>query len=197
MKTVILGSGKGTNAEAIIHAQSNQLLGNAEVHAIFSDNEDSGILKVAESNNIDGYYLDGGALKTNFDERTEQVWIEEIMKFDPDLIVLAGFMRVLKPAFIKAFNGAIVNLHPSLLPSFKGLRAIERAFDYGVKISGCSVHWVSEEIDSGKIIGQAPVRIMEGDTIDMVSQKIHAVEHMLLPSVIQNLSIGALPFPEA
>jgi len=197
VKTVILGSGNGTNAEAIIRSQSNQLLGNAEVHAIFSDNEDSGILKVAESNNIDGYYLDGGSLKTKFDERTEQVWIEKIMKSDPDLIVLAGFMRVLKPTFIKAFNGAIVNLHPSLLPSFKGLRAIERAFEYGVKISGCSVHWVSEEIDSGKIIGQAPVRIMEGDTVEMVSQKIHAAEHMLLPSVIQNLSIGAVPFPEA
>ena len=197
MKTVILGSGRGTNAEAIIHAQSNQLLGNAEVHAIFSDNEDSGILKVAESNNIDGYYVDGGPLKTKFDEQSERVWIEKIMKSEPDLIVLAGFMRVLKPAFIKAFNGAIVNLHPSLLPSFKGLRAIERALEYGVKISGCSVHWVSEEIDSGKIIGQVPVRIMEGDTIEMVSQKIHAAEHMLLPSVIRSLSIGAVLFPEA
>ena len=197
MKTVILGSGNGTNAEAIIQAQSNQLLGNAKVHAIFSDNEDSGILKVAESNNIDGYYLDGGSFKTKFDKRTEQIWIDSIMELEPDLIVLAGFMRVLKPTFIKAFNGAIVNLHPSLLPSFKGLRAIERAFEYGVKISGCSVHWVSEEIDSGKIIGQAPVRIMEGDTVEMVSQKIHAAEHMLLPSVIQNLSIGAVPFPEA
>ena len=197
MKTVIIGSGRGTNAEAIIRSQKNQLLGNAEVCAIFSDNKDSGILKVAESNNIDGHYLDGGVLKARFDERTEQFWIEEIMKSEPDLIVLAGFMKIVKPTFIKAFNGAIVNLHPSLLPSFKGLNAIERAFEYGVKISGCSVHWVSEEIDSGKIIGQAPVRIMEGDTIEMVSQKIHAVEHMLLPSIIQNLSIGALPFPEA
>ena len=196
MKTVILGSGRGTNAEAIIRSQLSQLLGNAEVHAIFSDNEESGILQVAENYNVDGYYLDGGSFKTKLDERTEQVWIEKIMKCKPDLIVLAGFMRVLKPAFIKAFNGAIVNLHPSLLPSFKGLRAIERAFEYGVKISGCSVHWVSEEIDSGKIIGQTPVRIMQGDTIEMMSQKIHAAEHMLLPSVIRDLSIGAVPFPE-
>ena len=197
MKTVILGSGRGTNAEAIIQAQSNQLLGNAEVHAIFSDNEDSGILKVAESNNIDGYYLDGGSFKIKLDERTEQIWIDSIMKLEPDLIVLAGFMRVLKPTFIKVFNGAIINLHPSLLPSFKGLRAIERAFEYGVKISGCSVHWVNEEIDSGNIIGQAPVRIMGGDTIEMVSQKIHAAEHMVLPSVIRDLSVGVVPFPEA
>ena len=196
MNTVILGSGRGTNAEAIIRSQLSQLLGNAEGHAIFSDNEESGILQVAENYNVDGYYLDGGSFKTKLDERTEQVWIEKIMKCKPELIVLAGFMRVLKPAFIKAFNGAIVNLHPSLLPSFKGLRAIERAYEYGVKISGCSVHWVSEDIDSGKIIGQAPVRIMEGDTIEMMSQKIHAAEHMLLPAVIRDLSIGAVPFPE-
>ena len=103
MKTVILGSGRGTNAEAIIRAQANQLLGNAEVHAIFSDNKDSGILKVAESNNIDSYYLDGGSLKTKLDEKTEQVWIDSIMKLEPDLIALAGFMKVLKPTFIKAF----------------------------------------------------------------------------------------------
>jgi phosphoribosylglycinamide formyltransferase 1 len=197
MKTVILGSGRGTNAEAIIRAQANQLLGNAEVHAIFSDNKDSGILKVAESNNIDSYYLDGGSLKTKLDEKSEQVWIDSIMKLEPDLIALAGFMKVLKPTFIKAFEGAIINLHPSLLPSFKGLRAIEQAFEYGVKISGCTVHWVNEEIDSGNIIGQAPVRIMEGDTIEMASQKIHAAEHMLLPSVIRSLSIGAVLFPEA
>jgi phosphoribosylglycinamide formyltransferase-1 len=197
MKTVILGSGRGTNAEAIIRAQSNQLLGNAELHAIFSDNKDSGILKVAESNNIDSYYLDGGSFKTKLDEKSEQVWIDTIMNSKPDLIVLAGFMKVLKPTFIKAFEGAIINIHPSLLPSFKGLRAIERTFEYGVKISGCTVHWVCDEIDSGNIIGQAPVRIMEGDTIDMVSQKIHAAEHMLLPSVIRAISIGAAPFPEA
>ncbi len=197
MKTVILGSGKGTNAEAVIRAQSSQLLGNTEVHAIYSDNKDSGILKVAESHKIDGHYLDGGSFKTKLDEKSEQVWIDTIMKSEPDLIVLAGFMKVLKPVFIKAFEGAIINLHPSLLPSFKGLRAIERTFEYGVKISGCTVHWVSEEIDSGKIIGQAPVRIMEGDTVEMVSQKIHAAEHMLLPSVIRDLSIGAIPFPES
>ena len=78
-------------------------MGNAEVHAIFSDNEESGILQVAENYNVDGYYLDGGSFKTNLDERTEQVWIEKIMKCKPDLIVLAGFMRVLKPALVRAY----------------------------------------------------------------------------------------------
>jgi phosphoribosylglycinamide formyltransferase 1 len=195
MKTVILGSGRGTNAEAIIQAQSNELLGNAEVHAIFSDNEDSGILKIAKNNNIDAHFLDGGSLKTKFDEESEKVWIDSIIKLEPDLIALAGFMRILEPTFIQAFQGRIVNLHPSLLPSFKGLRAIERSFEYGVKISGCTVHWVSEDIDSGKIIGQAPVRIMHGDTIELVSQKIHAAEHILFPSVIRELSIGGVPFP--
>ena len=151
MKTVIIGSGRGSNAEAIIQAQLSQLLGNAEVQAIFSDSEDSGIMQIARKNNIEAHYLDGGSFKSKLDDKAEGVWINAIMKLQPDLIALAGFMRVLKPAFLRAFNGTIVNLHPSLLPSFKGLRAIERAFEYGVKVSGCSVHWVTEEIDSGKI----------------------------------------------
>lgn len=195
MKTVILGSGRGTNAQAIIKAQSSELLGNAEVHAVFSDNKDSGILKIAENNNVDAYYLDGGSSKTKFDEESEKVWIHSIMKLKPDLIALAGFMRILDQNFLHTFKGRIINLHPSLLPSFKGLRAIERAFEYGVKISGCTVHWVSEEIDSGKIIGQAPVRIMYGDTIELVRQKIQAAEHMLYPSVIRELSLAGVPFP--
>ncbi len=195
MKTVIIGSGRGSNAEAIILAQLSQLLGNAEVQAIFSDNEDSGIMQIARNNNIEAHYLDGGLFKSKLDDKAEEVWIDAIMKLQPDLIALAGFMRVLKPAFLRAFKDMIVNLHPSLLPSFKGLRAIERAFEYGVKISGCSVHWVTEEIDSGKIIGQAPVRIMAGDTVETLTQKIHGAEHVLYPCVIRDISTGIIPFP--
>ena len=106
-------------------------------------------------------------------------------------------MRILNPSFIDAFHGKILNLHPSLLPSFTGLNAVNQAFDHGVKISGCTVHWVNEKVDGGKIIAQAPVRIMQGDTVEMVRQKIQGVEHMLLPAVIRDLSVGSIPFPKS
>ena len=97
-------------------------------------------------------------------------------------------MRVLSKTFIDSFSSKIINLHPSLLPSFRGLHAIEQAWNAGVKITGCTVHWISAELDSGEIIAQAPVRIMFGDTLDSVAAKIHAAEHMLLPTVISQLS---------
>ena len=181
MKTLILGSGQGTNAKAIVQAKTSQLLGNAEIVAILSDNRESGILEIARTHNIDNRYLDPGSSNSRFDENSEKSWIETIKEYEPDLIVLAGFMRILSPFFIDTFNGRILNLHPSLLPSFMGLNAIKQAFDHGVKISGCTVHWVNEDLDGGRIIAQAPVRIMQGDTLEMVRQKIQGVEHMLLP----------------
>ena len=196
MKTVILGSGQGTNAQAIVQAKTSQLLGNAEIAAILSDKRESGILEIAQSHNIENHYLDPGPFNSRFDENAEKAWIETINEYEPDLIVLAGFMRILSPFFIDAFHGRILNLHPSLLPSFTGLHAVNQAFDHGVKISGCTVHWVNEDVDGGRIIAQAPVRIMQGDTVDMVRQKIQGVEHMLLPAVIRDLSIGSIPFPE-
>ena len=105
-------------------------------------------------------------------------------------------MRILKPKFLSEFKNKIINLHPSLLPSFPGLNSIERAFNKKVKITGCTVHWVNEEIDGGEIIAQAPVRIMNGDVLELVKQKVNAAEHMLLPWVIRDLAIGVIPFIE-
>lgn len=197
MKTVILGSGNGTNAKAIMEAQSNELLGNTQVLAILSDQKESGILEIAKSHKIHSQYLDPGPFNTKFDENSELTWIKTIREYEPELIVLAGFMRILTATFLNAFPGMILNLHPSLLPSFKGLHAIDQAFAHGVKISGCTVHWVNDQLDGGKIIAQAPVRIMQGDTIELVRQKIQGVEHMLLPAVVRDLSIGSIPFPDS
>jgi len=102
--------------------------------------------------------------------------------------VLAGFMRILKPRFIEAFAGKIINLHPSLLPSFPGLDSIGQAWRRGVKITGCTVHYVSAEVDGGPIIDQAAVRIETDDTLESLERKIHAAEHVLLPTVIARLS---------
>ena len=105
-------------------------------------------------------------------------------------------MRILKPKFLSEFKNKIINLHQSLLPSFPGLNSIERAFNKKVKITGCTVHWVNEEIDGGEIIAQAPVRIMNGDVLELVKQKVNAAEHMLLPWVIRDLASGVIPFIE-
>lgn len=196
MRIVILGSGKGTNAVAIMKAAVEQQLAGTEIVAVFSDIENAMILKHAESFNISSRYLNPGNQKTVLSANEEETWINSILEMNPDLIVLAGFMRILKPKFLSIFKNKIINLHPSLLPSFPGLNSIEKAFNKKVKITGCTVHWVNEEIDGGEIIAQAPVRIMNGDVLELVKQKVHAAEHMLLPWVIRDLATGVIPFVE-
>jgi len=195
MKIAILGSGAGSNAQAIINATDNNQIGNAEIVGIFSDKENAPILHHAQKKHIYSKYIYASQDTRSIEGKDEEVWLNEIKKVNPDLIVLAGFMRILKPKFINFAKNRIINLHPSLLPSFPGLNSIKRAFDKRVKITGCTVHWVNESIDDGEIIAQAPVRIMSGDTLELVKQKVHAAEHMLLPWVIKDLSLGVIPFP--
>ena len=196
MRIVILGSGEGTNAVAIMKAAVDQQLGDAEIVGVFSDIKEAMILEHAKSFNFSSNYLDPGNQKTIISITEEDRWIHSIQELNPDLIVLAGFMRILKPKLLSEFKNKIINLHPSLLPSFPGLNSIERAFNKKVKITGCTVHWVNEEIDGGEIIAQAPVRIMNGDVLELVKQKVNAAEHMLLPWVIRDLAIGVIPFIE-
>ena len=197
MKVVILGSGSGSNAEAILSAVSTGQLEEVEIAAVYSDVAEAGILQKAEGFQVKAAHLDPGCFRTKLDGEAEGQWIEAISADEPDLIVLAGFMRVLKASFLQAFPGKIINLHPSLLPSFVGLDAIRQAHDRGVKVTGCTIHWVNEEVDGGEIIAQAPVRVMPGDTLELLAQKIHAAEHMVLPSVIRDLSLGIISYPAA
>lgn len=190
MKIVILGSGTGSNALAILEAEKAQKLGKAQVVAIFCDNEGAKILSHGKTFNKPAHYLSCAPFITKLDGEAEQVWIREIQKYEPDLIVLAGYMRVLKPPFIEAFRGKIINLHPSLLPSFPGLNGIGKALEYGVKITGCTVHWVEPEVDAGKIIDQLSVRVEDHDTLESLATKVHAAEHQLLPQTISKLSIS-------
>ena len=196
MKVVILGSGKGTNAEAIMNAAYENQLANVEIVGVLSDSQDAMILKYAKSHNIRSAFLEPGEHKYRLLNEGEDIWIKTIQELQPDLIVLAGFMRILDSKFLSIFKNKIINLHPSLLPSFPGLNSIEKAFEKKVKITGCTVHWVNEKIDEGEIIAQAPVRIMNGDDLNMVKQKVQAAEHMLLPWVIRDLDLGIIPFAE-
>ena len=188
MNIVILGSGKGTNAHAILYASKKGKLGKAKVKAVLSDISDAPILKIAESFSVPTKLMGLSTNNSKISSDDAKQLIEMINEFNATIVVLAGFMKILPINFIEFFQGRIVNIHPSLLPSFKGLHAIKRAYERGVKISGCTVHWVSEGIDEGKIIAQSPVRIFETDTLESFTQKIHAAEHYLLPTVIAELS---------
>jgi phosphoribosylglycinamide formyltransferase 1 len=192
MRIVILGSGRGSNAEAILKAEQEGKLGRGKVVQIFSDKPDAGILALGERFGVPANFLDAAPYKTKLDGDGEQHYIAAILACRPDIIVLAGFMRVLKLPFLTKFEGKIINLHPSLLPSFPGLDAIGQAFRRGVKITGCTVHYVTLDVDGGPIIDQAAVRIEVEDTIEALTTKVHAAEHALLPDVLRRLSEGAL-----
>ena len=195
MNVVLLGSGTGSNAETILRAEKNGDLGDASIKAVFSDNENAGILDHASNYGKPARFLSAGPFKTKLDGESETAWIKEIEFYEPQLVVLAGFMRVLKPPFLQAFQKRIINLHPSLLPSFPGLNGIRQAFDYGVKVTGCTVHWVNEIVDGGAVIDQAEVRVQNDDDLQALEAKVHEAEHRLLPEVIRRLSSGEIPFP--
>lgn len=188
MRIVILGSGRGSNAEALLQAQPAGRLGRARVVQIFSDQPDAGILAHGPRFGVPAAFVDPAPFKTKLEGAGEERFIAAVQGCAPDLVVLAGFMRVLKPGFLTAFAGRIINLHPSLLPSFPGLDGIGQAWRRGVKVTGCTVHGVTAEVDGGPILDQAVVRIEPGDTLESLTEKVHAAEHALLPAVIARLS---------
>jgi phosphoribosylglycinamide formyltransferase-1 len=188
MRVVILGSGRGSNAEAILQAQQAGRLGRARVVHIFSDKADAGILALGPRFGVPASYVDPAPFKTKLEGAGEERFIASVRACEPDLVVLAGFMRVLKPGFLNAFAGKIINLHPSLLPLFPGLDGIGQALRAGVKETGCTVHHVTIEVDGGEIIAQARVPVEAGETIESLAAKVHVAEHRLLPEVIAQLS---------
>lgn len=188
MRIVLLGSGRGSNAEAILKAQAEGRLGKAQVVAIFSDKPQAGILALGPRFAVKAAYIDPAPFKTKLEGEGEERYIRILSEEKPDLVVLAGFMRVIKPGFLNAFSGRIINLHPSLLPSFPGLDGIGQAWRRGVKITGCTVHYVTAEVDGGPIIDQAAVEITSEDTLESLETKVHAAEHELLPRAIARLS---------
>jgi phosphoribosylglycinamide formyltransferase 1 len=189
---VILGSGRGTNAEALLKAEANKQLGAAKIAAIISDHEDAGILELGQKYQVPAIYIDPKRKGARLSDEAEQTYIERIASFSPKLIVLAGFMRIINRPFIEAFEGRMINLHPSLLPSFPGMNGIGQAFEHGVKLTGCTVHWVTPALDAGPIIDQKEVRIEEQDTLELLEKKVHIVEHQLLPDVVARLSKGKI-----
>lgn len=193
-KIVILGSGKGSNARAILEAEATHKLGVVQTVAVLSDIQDAPILELAASFGKPFHSISSGKKRARLSDEETRLFVEKIKSYNPDLIVLAGFMRIINPDFIEAFEGKIINLHPSLLPHFPGIRSIEKAFESSMQTTGCTVHWVTPALDAGPIIGQQSVRIEPSDSLESLTHKVHEAEHLLLPNVILGLSTGAIKF---
>lgn len=183
----VLGSGKGSNLEAIFRAISDRPI-HAEVKCVLSDNPHAGILGLARSRGVRAEYVDPGRSKSRLDSASEHNIVDALRRERVDLVLFAGFMRIAGPDLIAAFPRRIINIHPSLLPKFPGLRAWEQALAAGEKVTGCTVHYVDKGIDTGEVIAQARVDIFPGDNPEALHARIQEAEHILYPEVLDILA---------
>jgi len=190
----ILVSGRGSNMLAIIRAIERKEVKGAKVAVVISDRRDAKALESALRHGIDAVWLDPAeaASRLDYDMRLLEVLREKGVTSKGGLLLLAGFMRLLTPEFVESFRGRIMNVHPSLLPSFPGLRAQEQALDRGVNVSGCTVHFVVPEVDSGPIILQRAVKVEDGDTPETLSARILRQEHVIYPLAVKLFVEGRL-----
>ena len=179
----ILGSGKGTNCRALLERMKTGAL-RAEARVVISDVIDAPILDVAREFSIPNAYLPPGNFRTRLDPRAEADLVQMLRGAGVELVVLAGFMRVLKSPMLEAFPRRILNIHPSLLPKFPGLSAWSQALAAGEKVTGCTVHYVDEQIDHGDIIAQREVPVWPNDTPETLHHRIQIAERELYPEVI-------------
>jgi phosphoribosylglycinamide formyltransferase-1 len=189
LRLAILGSGKGSNCRALLEASQKEALSYTPV-LVISDVADAGILKCAEEFQILSCFIEPGPFKTKFAEEAQERLVTLLRKAQVDFIALAGFMRVIKEPLLAAFPGRILNIHPSLLPQFPGLKAWEQAFEAKVDESGCTVHLVDAGVDTGKILGQSRVLIFKEDTAEALHKRIQEAEHALYPRVVDEFARG-------
>ncbi len=190
-RVVVLISGSGTNLQALIDGQLNQTLA-IDIVGVISNRPGVAGLERAEKAGIPTKVLD----HKSFDTREEFDWQmeREIIKFDPDLVVLAGYMRIMTPELVKAFEGKMLNIHPSLLPKYPGLHTHRRALENGDAEHGSSVHFVTEVLDGGPLIAQSRININDDDTEQTLGERIKLIEHKLYPQVVQWFAEGRLSF---
>jgi len=179
----ILGSGKGTNCRAILERIRSGVLP-AEARVVISDVLDAPILDIAREFSIPNAYLPPGRFRTRLEPQAEMELVRMLRDAGAKLVILAGFMRVLKSPMLEAFPRRILNIHPALLPKFPGLEAWKQALAAGEKVTGCTVHYVDEEIDHGDIIAQREVPILPNDTAETLHARIQIAEHELYPATI-------------
>jgi phosphoribosylglycinamide formyltransferase 1 len=188
LRVAVLVSGEGTNLQAILDTVHGR--DGIEVVGVAASRPDARALERARAAGVEGAVFalaDGGDREARDDALARWLEAREV-----ELVVLAGFMEVLSPSFCRRFQQRIINVHPALLPAFRGLRAIERALEHGVKVTGVTVHFVDEGVDSGPIILQRPIELEYPAAIEAVERQMHEVEHQLLPEAIRLIARGAL-----
>lgn len=189
MKLGILISGRGSNMRAIIDAVRQGRIADSEVAVVISDKPGAPGLQKARERGVDTVVIErNGRTRAEHDAEIAA----ELKKRDVELVCLAGYMRLLSPEFIRAFPHRIVNIHPSLLPSFRGLDAQKQAFDHGVRVTGCTVHFVDEELDNGAIIAQKTVEVRDDDTAETLAARILEHEHELYVDSVAKIAAGQI-----
>ena len=185
----MLASGQGTNLEAILGAiERGEVAG--RVVLVVSDQAEAPVLKRARRHLVKALFID--PIKFVCREEYDRAILEELRKAEVELVVLAGFMRLLSPAFVREYPWRIMNIHPSLLPAFPGTNGVKQALDYGAKITGCTVHFVDEGLDTGPVILQEAVSVIQEDTAETLRQRVHAAEYRLYPRAIDLYCRGKL-----
>lgn len=189
----VLASGRGSNLQALIDAIEAGTL-SAQIAVVLSNKRDAQALDRARRHGLPDVFLDPKPYANQPDGREayDRAVLEILRKHDVELVTLAGYMRIVTPVLIGAYPNRIMNIHPALLPAFPGLEVQKKALDWGVKISGCTVHFVTEAVDEGPIIIQAAVPVMEGDTAETLSARILAEEHRIYPRAVQLYAEGRL-----
>lgn len=187
MRIAIFASGSGTNFQVIVDAVKAGTL-SVEIGCLVCDRSDAYVIQRAEREQVPSLLFSPRSFESK--EAFEQEVVHELTERNIDFIVLAGYMRLIGPTLLQAYEGRIVNIHPSLLPAFPGKDGIGDALEYGVKVTGVTIHFVDEGMDTGPIIAQVSVPIMEGDTKESLAERIHKEEHIWYPQVIQWIADG-------
>lgn len=185
----VLASGRGSNLQAVMDAISAGAL-RAKIGVVMSNKKEAPALDRAKAQGIPAYHFDPRDYPSR--EAYDTVLLEHFRTHGVGLVVLAGYMRLLTPELVRPYLGRMINIHPSLLPAFPGLHAPRQAIEYGVKVSGCTIHFVDEKMDHGPVIAQAAVPIQPGETEETLAERILIEEHRLLPAVIQWFAEGRL-----
>ncbi len=193
LRVGVLASGRGSNLQAIIDAIEAGTLA-AKIGVVLSNKKDAQALERARRHGLTDVFLDPKPFAGQPDSREayDRAILDILKKYDVELIALAGYMKIITPVLIGAYPNRIMNIHPALLPAFPGLEVQKKAIEWGVKIAGCTVHFVTEGVDEGPIIIQAAVPVLEGDSADTVTARILAEEHRIYPRAIQLYAEGRL-----
>ncbi|MBQ1568676.1 MAG: phosphoribosylglycinamide formyltransferase [Kiritimatiellae bacterium] len=189
LKLGVLGSGAGSNMQSIVDAIDAGTL-DAEIRIVLADVQDAKILDRAKRRSIPCRYLDCAPWKTKLEGPAEDRCIEILRSAGVDTVVLAGFMRIVKPKLLAAFPNRVVNIHPAILPAFPGVHSWTQALDYGCKVAGVTVHFVDAGTDSGPILVQKTVPVMEDDTPDTLHARIQVQEHIAYPEALNIIATG-------